>query len=486
MKFGIFTAAALLAKVSLAARQLTKKTKKTLAPTQPPSMSLTYQRPDREIILAADLWSPFPKILSGEPGFQGIVGISAQNQGVVEATGGAWNSNLNVCPLSGLNAPAKVRTASIPAQFIANMYDCTCKANLFDGLPLCFSWPIVPSSIKRDFIQYTRSDGAVFSPRCISGRPNFEYNERHCIVMFDNFMTRAVPGEPGRLYMKKIEVIGDLMLVGPNGTRVSAKGMSNEPSSDKTSYQSGPFIMASRLDRLNNIGETSAILPSATSAANSGLDLYGDQCDSEYDYKYRLRIFFSGGMTPDGVTNLKPTQFADYFTIKLKTGFKVEDTSPNMVTYNEITALMSVLGLADLGSKQDQYDDCYEEDKDNYIDFIICVSGPETEAEANLFIQVVDGVIAFEKQKYLFTPGGPGQTPTLGTRYTAPSGPNQYVATNVDVEGHFKTTYCKHQDGTISTSEETCSQWLDSGEIAEAPNGTPVEYLQSLQTCPTI
>ncbi len=32
---------------------------------------------------------------------------------------------------------------------------------------------------------------------------------------------------------------------------------------------------------------------------------------------------------------------------------------------------LRILGLADLGPKQQSYDDCYREDKDNYIDVVL-------------------------------------------------------------------------------------------------------------------
>ena len=68
--------------------------------------------------------------------------------------------------------------------------------------------------------------GLTFNPYCISSWPNVEFNERHCIIIFDDFLNRMYPNETGRLGMKSLAIVGDLMLVGPNGTLISAKGLS--------------------------------------------------------------------------------------------------------------------------------------------------------------------------------------------------------------------------------------------------------------------
>ena len=42
---------------------------------------------------------------------------------------------------------------------------------------------------------------------------------------------------------------------------------------------------------------------------NSGVSLYGRQA------RFRLRMYTSGGMTPDGVTPLLPTDYDKYFRV---------------------------------------------------------------------------------------------------------------------------------------------------------------------------
>ena len=79
-----------------------------------------------------------------------------------------------------------------------------------------------------------------------------------------------------------------------------------------------------------------------------------------------------------------------------------------------------MLGLADLGQSFDPdagiyYDDCYNEDRDNYIDIIL--TGDEAAARNVTFVEIPaleGGYSAF------FNPGGPGPEPFDGVRYTAP------------------------------------------------------------------
>ena len=81
---------------------------------------------------------------------------------------------------------------------------------------------------------------------------------------------------------------------------------------------------------------------------------------------------------------------------------------------------LRVLGLADLGQRLDPdagiyYDDCYTEDRDNYIDIIL--AGDEAAARNVTFVEIPaleGGYSAF------FNPGGPGPEPFEGVRYTAP------------------------------------------------------------------
>ena len=47
-----------------------------------------------------------------------------------------------------------------------------------DGLPICFSWPVLPSTISKEAFQVRLSNGSVVTPDCIGINPNLEFNER--------------------------------------------------------------------------------------------------------------------------------------------------------------------------------------------------------------------------------------------------------------------------------------------------------------------
>lgn len=428
---------------------------------------------DNEIVLGADLFTTQPQILSASVGFDGIIGVDQTEKSAIQA-GAVWSTDVTTCPISGDPPPIGVMTSAVPATGLSTLYDCNDIPNHWDGFPVCFSWPILPSSISRDHIQYTRSDGAVFSPSCISIYPNHEFNERHCLVLFDDFINRVLPGasEPtplqnGRIFMDKLEIVGDLMLVGPRGKLTSAKGLYRNATWEESSYVSGPVFIGARLSPLSGLGEGSTTLLEQINAigANSGLDLYGTGNETFDRQLYRLRLFYSGGMTPDGVTSLKPTQFNDYFKLIFEGGTTISETE----TATSIDgSTVTVLGLADLGFKQDAYDICYLEDRDNYIDIIIHVDG-----DARV-LNKVQSVLAFSTGNSLYNPGGPGRTPSPGVSYTAAAPANQSVPVLIDLERTYETTYCERKSGRKSTDPNVCDKWRQKGQLKEVNFGSPV------------
>jgi hypothetical protein len=64
-------------------------------------------------------------------------------------------------------------------------------------------------------------------PPCIGLSPNWEFNERHCLVLFGKFGNRIPSTEEGSLFVSRVEVAegASLQLVGPRGP-VDAAGLS--------------------------------------------------------------------------------------------------------------------------------------------------------------------------------------------------------------------------------------------------------------------
>jgi hypothetical protein len=72
-----------------------------------------------------------------------------------------------------------------------------------------------------------------------------------------------------------------------------------------------------------------------------------------------------------------------------------------------------------LGIAQDVYDECYTEDRDNYIDIILV--GDDAAARNITFLEIpsiAGGYTPF------YNPGGPGTTPTPGVSYSQPGPPD--------------------------------------------------------------
>jgi hypothetical protein len=140
---------------------------------------------------------------------------------------------------------------------------------------------------------------------------------------------------------------------------------------------------------------------------------------------FRLRVLTTGGFSPDGVTGLRPNMFEDFFRVYAK-GAAGETVIMDKVgvEYEVAGGTLRVVGLADLGQAENPaagiyYDDCYDEDGDNYIDIILV--GDDAAARNNSFVEVPaveDGYRAF------YNPGGPGPKPFAGVRYTAPGPPD--------------------------------------------------------------
>ena len=379
---------------------------------------------NEDTLINADLWDTEPRMMAAGLGFTqiiGVPGLSEDDLGAsrtrVHLAGGAWN---DVTCADGSTPSLAVYTSAATPESIALLYGAP--VYYADGLPIEFSWPVLPSSLNADDIAVTLNDGTVVQPEVAAVWPNFEYNERSTVVVFGYFGNRLAPEEPGAIYPVRVDVVEGatpLQLVGPGPALVSAVGMGvQSPGSPYTdpdvepSDRGGPQLVAAKLSRYSSEGDTGPLLFQSGLLPNDGSALYGDRA------QYRLRVFTSGGMTPDGVTGMKPTEFKRFFRIEAVTtaGEKVAITQTG-VDYVIDGAVLRVEGLADLGLRQDTYDDCYREDKDNQIDIIL--SGDESAMRAITRVQMP----STGDYDPVYNPGGPGSEPWPGVRYAAPSPP---------------------------------------------------------------
>ena len=352
-------------------------------------------------------------------GFTNIIGVpgmdpndlAASEQAVREA-GGAWNQ------LSCEETPTLGDyTSAASPNGVAYSYGYP--TTYSDGLPVEFSWPILPGTLDPTDFRVTLNDGTVVTPELAAIYPNFEYNERAVAVLFGKFGNRLPPSDPDSRYVVRVEVVRDstpLRLVGAGGRTVSAVGMAAEstttPYADpnaRPSERTGPHLAAAKLSRMSTKGE-SAPPAFRSQLPNDGVSLYGGAA------KFRLRTFTTGGFSPDGVRGVWPTEFERYFRLEARRrdGRRVLITRVGK-RYRLDGGSLRVLGLADLGPKQSTYDDCYSEDHDNQIDIVL--------AGNKRAVRRITRVDIPGRGRYspLYNPGGPGNDPTPGVRYTAPS-----------------------------------------------------------------
>jgi hypothetical protein len=397
-------------------------TRARVASAQTPTSELLH----KDILINADIWARRPRMMAAGLGFTDIVGVpglTANELGVseraVRLAGGAWN---RVGCGAGVTPPLSAYTSASSPQQVAASFGSP--ANHLDGLPVEFSWPIRPSTLDpRDFL-ITLSNGQRVTPQLASLYPNAEYDERSVAVLFGRFGNRLPQSDPRSVYPVKTTVIRrrvPLALVGPNDRLVSAVGFSASSSTtpyDDPAQRTGPRLLAAKLSRMSTRGET-APPPFQSALPNNGVALYGRAA------KFRLRVYTSGGFSPDGVRAVYPTDFARYFRLQARGAHgRLILLSRTGVAYHLPGGTVRILGLADLGRKQAKYNACYVEDKDNQIDIVL--GGDERAVQRITAVEIP----ASGHYRPFYNPGGPGNDPTPGVRYTAPGPPQIQPVSN--------------------------------------------------------
>ena len=362
----------------------------------------------------ADYWSDEPGILSAGMGFEGIIGWPEVNEETVREAEGSWYGSV-MCT-NGEDPPAGAYTSTVSTAGIELFYKGTAEDD--DGLPIVFSWPVATETVDLTDFQFTLNTGEIVFPNSAGMLPNWELNERNTVVVFGDFGNRGLSSEEGAIFPVRLDIVEDetpLLLIGPNGQEFNAVGLSWE--TDTSPYDSGPKLVGAKLNHVGNealgegglgFGTRSGVLP------NDELSLY-DEGD------FRIRVLTTGGFSPDGITGLTPTMFEDFFRIHAN-GSNGELVLLEKVGQEYLVAggTLRIVGLSDLGQKENPdegifYDDCYAEDRDNYIDIILV--GDEAAARNITYVEIPSlegGYNAF------YNPGGPGPEPFEGVRYTAP------------------------------------------------------------------
>lgn len=369
---------------------------------------------------AADYWSDEPVILSGGFGFDNIIGLPQIDEPTVRGAGGSWYGGVTCT--DGEQPDDLNRTSSAPASNLDQAYVGGENVAYDDGLPVVFSWPVATETVDPTDFRFTLNIGETVFGHAAGMNPNWENNERNTVVLFGDFGNRVPSGEPGAVFPVELEIVADdtpLVLVGPGGREQSAVGLTW--TTDSSPYDAGPSLVGAKLNRVGSgpVGEGGVTL-----IANSGT-LPNDEFALYDEGDYRLRVLTTGGFSPDGVTGLRPDMFEQFFRVHA-TGPDGGDVALTRVgtDYEVDGGTLRVVGLADLGQAGSpetgvHYDDCYLEDRDNYIDIILV--GDEAAARSVTSVEIPSlegGYRAF------YNPGGPGPEPFDGVRYTAPGPPD--------------------------------------------------------------
>ena len=391
------------------------------ARTSQSSPNPTYASLKKDILINADYWDKKPQMLAAGLGFTNILGVTNADssdlsvaQAAVQAVSGAWNVGMTCASTS--TPPQRAYTSAASPSQIESAYGVP--VNDGSGLPVEFSWPVLPSTVDATDFRVTLSDGSVVTPQGASINPNLEYNERSTVVLVGPFGT-PFPADQGGVYVTKVQVVSDstpMKLIGPRLKKVSAVGMSatkttspyDLPSSDPTDW-AGPKLTGGKISKMSTAGERAPVLFGGN-LENDGVDLYGKAA------KFRIRVLTTGGFSPDGIRGIYPTDYRNFFQIvtRSRSGKVVRLVSPNK-TYRIDGHPLRVLGIADVGKKEDSYDYCYGDDHDNQFDIVLGGSIKAAERVRSVVIPATGN-----GYKPFYNPGGPGTTPVSGVFYTSP------------------------------------------------------------------
>lgn len=381
--------------------------------------TLTYVSLMQDVLINADIWGDTPAILSANYGFEGIEGVQG-NETAVIAAGGAWET------ITTPGASYAAYTTSATPQNVATGWGYP--TYFADAMPICFTWPVLPTTVNETDFRLTLNTGEVVMPEVASITPNSLYNKRSCVVVFGHFGNRLSPGTPGAVYPTQFSVVDNgttLMLYGPNGP-VSAVGLTK---SSGNPYQEGggPKLIGAKLSVMSDEGQCA---PSAFNAnfPNGGTALYG------IDAQYRLRIYTTAGISPDGVAAILPSDFTTFFRLQAThNGSTIYLTHINH-RYSVDGGFVTIVGLADLAAADTPENDAYVADRDNYLDIIL--KGDENAMRSITAVEIP----ATGAYQPLYNPGGPGNNPTPGVTYTSP-GPAWTQPVTIALDSPQTVTY---------------------------------------------
>ena len=379
-----------------------------------------YDQLRRDIIINADIYGgqAKPEILGAGYGFEGILGIPGlQTADDIEkayaAGAGVVSSLLDLDDVPLRNITSGTSNIGLVASGYSNA---PIAESYMDAMPIEFSHPILPSSVDPNNFELELNTGRKVNPLYAALNPNYEFNERQTVVVTGYFGNRLGSDAVGAEYPVKLTIVessNPLQLVTPAGL-FEATGLSKESNNPYDTYN-GPSLVGAKLSKLSLAGDYA---PDGFDNAvkNHGVEYYGN--NKKF---YRLRLFTSGGFSPDGVSGFLPDQFSQYFQINAKKADgSLQKISSANKRYEVNGGTVKVLGIADLGQGKDvESDYLYSEDHDNQFDIIIKASSRKAAASLKNVI-LPDPRLGTHRP--IYNPGGPGSSSDRSTTFTEPNG----------------------------------------------------------------
>lgn len=371
-----------------------------------------YSQYNCDIIVNSNLYSNEPKIISAG-GFSFLQAVMILNKKNVVETEGNWNDFLD----PNTDNFRAITTSGEPRGYYGSLFSTT--ATKFDNIPICFSFPILPSSVDSTQFLIQLNNGMYIKPLKFTFSPNTKFNEKQCIVVCGYFNNKITSG-PNAIYPITLSIVEAtngkrMMAVGPNGLYdMTGKTVNcSNPYSEPLEIASAILTKYNLPGIYNYLGDIGCGI-NKIEDSNSSYELYGN------DAEYRIRIFTKGGYSPNGIISMFPNYYEKYFYLQHKNPITGEITDLKKSNYKYLfdncTKYVEIIGLADLGIKQSSYNQTYIEDHDNQIDIVL--KGDQSVVE-NIFSLIVpsDG----NEYTKFYNPGGPGPTPIENIIYTMPS-----------------------------------------------------------------